>query len=396
MSLKTIDVDLIRKFNVPGPRYTSYAPATHFTEETSRDQLIEKIIANNQTADRDLSLYFYLPFCQSLCWYCGLYYGHYDQAGQELPVSRLRGARARLDGRIHSSGSKGAQLHLGGGTPTFLLLEEIQWLVEMVKSRFKIDPDIEASVEIDPRSLTEGKLAALSEAGFTCASIGVQDNNPEVQQAVYRIQPLEMTQKVVKWIREAGFQSLNIDLIYGLPHQTVETFEKTINEFLELDLNRLAVFSYAHVPWIKPAQKILKEEFLPTPEVNLELLKLTVEKLTGVGFINIGMDHFARPDDELAVAQRAKTLQRNFQGYSTKGGTDIYSFGMSEMLGIDFKEHFASEIASLDDLEEGGLLQRFEDRIEVTELGQMFIHIVAMRFDEYLMVGRKEQCSKAI
>ncbi len=458
MSLKTIDVDLIRKFNVPGPRYTSYPPATHFTEETSKDLLIEKIIANNQTADRDLSLYFHLPFCESLCWYCGC--TTVITTKQDKSAQYLDYVERELDrmGEFLHPDRKVTQLHLGGGTPTFLLPEEIQRLGEMVKSRFQVDPDIEASVEIDPRSLTEDKLAALSEAGFTRASIGVQDNNPEVQKAVHRIQPLEMTQKVVGWIREAGFQSLNIDLIYGLPHQTVETFEKTIDEVLELGPDRLAVFSYAHVPWIKPAQKILKEEFLPTPEVKLELLKLTVEKLTAAGFIDIGMDHFAHPDDELAVAQRAKTLQRNFQGYSTKGGTDIYSFGMSsisqaddiywqnekelpdyyraidggglpiskgyvlteedlirrqtimrlmcdlgvdyagmsERLGLDFKEHFASEIASLDDLEEGGLLQRYDDRIEVTELGQLFIRIVAMRFDEYLMAGRKEQYSKAI
>lgn len=456
MSLRTIDVDLIRKFNVPGPRYTSYPPATHFTEDVSKELLLEKIAANNQAADRDLSLYFHLPFCQSLCWFCGCTTVITTQ--QEKSALYLEYIERELDrmGEFLNPERSVTQIHLGGGTPTFLLPEEIERLGAMVSSRFRLDPDREASVEIDPRRLTEEKLAALRKVGFNRASIGVQDINPEVQSAVHRIQPLEMTREVVDWIREAGFQSLNIDLIYGLPHQTVDSFRETLDEILALEPDRLAVFSYAHVPWIKPAQKILKA--LPTPDVKLELLKLTVETLTANGFVDIGMDHFARADDELAVAQREKSLQRNFQGYSTKGGTDIYSFGMSsisqaddiywqnekelpayyaaidagrlpiakgyvlteedairrttimrlmcdlgidyaamsETLGLDFRTHFGAEIASLDDLEEGGLLARHDDHLEVTELGQLFIRIIAMRFDEYLIAGKEGRFSKAI
>tara|TARA_R110000850_G_scaffold190481_4_gene316567 strand:- start:3967 stop:5343 length:1377 start_codon:yes stop_codon:yes gene_type:complete len=458
MSALTVDIDLIRKFNVPGPRYTSYPPATHFTDETPKEVLLEKIAKNNATSDRDLSLYFHLPFCESLCWFCGCTTVITTQ--QSKSAQYLDYIERELDkmGFYLNPDRKVTQIHLGGGTPTFLLPDEIRQLGEMVHSRFKVDPDMEASVEIDPRRLTQEKLAALREVGFNRASIGVQDNNPEVQKAVHRIQPLEMTREVVSWIREAGFQSLNIDLIYGLPHQTVESFDQTIDEILGLRPDRLAVFSYAHVPWIKPAQKILKDEFLPSPEVKLELMKLTVEKLTSNEFFDIGMDHFSRADDELAVAQREKTLQRNFQGYSTKSGTDIYSFGMSaisqaddiywqnqkelpdyyadidagelpivkgyvltredeirrttimrlmcdlsldytamsNMLGLDFAEHFAGELASLDDLEEGGLLQRLPGRLEVTDLGRLFIRIVAMRFDAYMIAGKEGRYSKAI
>ncbi len=458
MSARTIDLELIRKFNVPGPRYTSYPPATHFTEEVDKAVLLEKIAHNNATAERDLSLYFHLPFCNSLCWFCGCTTViTTEQSKSEKYLDYLERELDAMGQHLHPDRSV-VQMHLGGGTPTFLLADEIRRLGAMVHDRFVIAPDMEASVEIDPRRLTRDKLVALREVGFNRASIGVQDNNPTVQKAVHRIQPLELTREVVGWIRDTGFDSLNIDLIYGLPHQTVESFEQTIDEILELRPDRLAVFSYAHVPWIKPAQKILKEEHLPTPELKLQLLKLTVEKLTANGFVDIGMDHFARADDELAIAQREKTLQRNFQGYSTRGGTDIYSFGMSSIsqaddiywqnqkelpayyadidagrlpiakgyaltaedllrretimrlmcdleldyaamsksLNIDFETHFAAELASLDDLEDGGLLQRHPGRLEVTELGQLFIRIVAMRFDAYLIAGKEGRYSKAI
>lgn len=458
MNALTVDVDLIRKFNVAGPRYTSYPPATHFTAEVDKELLVEKIRGNNESAGRGLSLYFHLPFCETLCWFCGCTTVITTQ--QSKSAEYLDHIERELDrmGEYLNPGRKVTQLHLGGGTPTFLLPEELQRLGAMVRDRFEAAPDREASAEIDPRRLTREKLAALREAGFNRASIGVQDNNPEVQKAVHRIQPLEMTREVVGWIREFGFQSLNIDLIYGLPFQTVESFRHTLEEILELRPDRLAVFSYAHVPWIKPAQKILKDEILPTPEVKLHLLKLTVETLTANGYVAIGMDHFARVDDELAVAQREKTLQRNFQGYSTKRGTDIYAFGMSaisqaddiywqnrkelpdyyaavgrgelpiargyvltgddlvrretimrlmcdlsldysrmsERLGVDFEEYFAGELASLDDLEAAELLTKGDGGFEVTNLGRLFIRIIAMRFDAYQIAGEQARYSKAI
>lgn len=453
-----VDLDLVRKFNVPGPRYTSYPPATHFTEEFDRGEWERHVGNNNETADRDLSLYYHLPFCESLCWFCGCTTVITTvQDKSRIYLEYLEKEMDLMGERIHSD-RQVAQLHLGGGTPTFLTAEEILHLGKLVKDRFKIRPDMEAGVEVDPRRLTEEKVQALAEVGFNRASMGVQDNNAKVQVAVHRIQPFEMTAQTVEWVRKHGFESVNIDLIYGLPHQTVETFEKTLDEVLTLKPDRFAVFSYAHVPWIKPAQKILTDDILPSAEVKLELLKLTIEKLSANGYRYIGMDHFSREDDELTVAQQEKTLQRNFQGYSTKGGVDIYAFGMSSIsqaadiywqnrkeltdyyadidagrlplskayiltaedgirrqtimrlmcdleldfaamsavLGLDFEQHFAAELASLDDLEADGLVERQPGKVVVTEIGRLFIRIIAMRFDEYLIAGKEGRFSKAI
>jgi len=353
---------------------------------------------------------------------------------------------------------KAVQLHFGGGTPTFSLPDEIRRLGAMIRSRFEFASDIEAGVEVDPRRLTRDHLKALREVGFNRASMGVQDNDPVVQKAVHRIQPFEMTKQVVDWMREEGFESINLDLIYGLPYQTEESFTRTLDETLSLAPDRFAVFNYAHVPWLKPAQKILKTESLPSPETKLALLKLTIEKLTSEGYVYIGMDHFARADDELALAQRQKTLQRNFQGYSTRGGADIYAFGMSSisqadgfywqnekelpayyaaldagklplhrgylmteedrirrttimrlmcdlsldyeamsrLTGVDFKEHFASELESLGDMEGDGLLVKTPQGLIVTDLGRLLIRNIAMRFDAYTTTRKENRFSRTI
>jgi oxygen-independent coproporphyrinogen-3 oxidase len=457
MSTLKVDLSLVEKYNIPGPRYTSYPPATHFTDRVSREELLEKMRANAQS-ERDLSLYFHLPFCWSLCWFCGC--TTVITADQKQSGRYIQYLKKELDlaGAMLNRKRKVVQLHFGGGTPTFLTPDEIRGLGQIIHSQFELAPDVEAGVEIDPRRLERGHLTALREAGFNRASIGVQDHNPVVQKAVHRIQPFEQTKQVVDWIRDAGFASLNIDLIYGLPFQTPESFEKTLEEILILQPNRFAVFSYAHVPWMKPAQKILADKILPTPETKLQLLKLTIEKLTSAGYVYIGMDHFARQDDELAIAQKSKTLQRNFQGYSTRGGADIYAFGMSSisqadgiywqnlkelpaymaaldegrmplakgyilsqedqlrrptimrlmcdlsldyaamsnLLHIDFKTHFAREIESLADLEADGLIQRSPTGLVVTEAGRLFIRNIAMRFDPYNSANREGRFSKTI
>ena len=307
--------------------------------------------------------------------------------------------------------------------------------------------EIEAGVEIDPRRLTRDHVVALREVGFNRASIGVQDFDPQVQEAVHRIQPREMTAQALEWVREAGFTSVNFDLIYGLPHQTVESFNRTLDEVIALGPDRLAVFSYAHVPWVKPAQKILEQKILPPPEVKLQLLKTVIERLTEKDrYVYIGMDHFARPNDELAVAQKQKELQRNFQGYSTRAGADIYSFGMSaisqipdaywqnekdllkyyasldaghiplargyvlteedkirrdtimrvmcdlsldyasmsQRLGINFASHFERELETLAPFEADGLVVRSPEGLKVTEAGRLFIRNIAMCFDNTL------------
>lgn len=454
-----VDLDLIRKYNVPGPRYTSYPPATHFDDSfTATDALRE--LETAQTVPRELSLYVHIPFCETLCWFCGcttvitlnhrLGTSYIDQVIHEMDL---------LQPRVHPA-SRAVQIHWGGGSPTFLSPTEIRTLGSALRDRFPRADDAEASVEIDPRRLSPDHVTALREVGFNRASLGVQDFDPQVQEAIHRIQPRDMTAQVVRWIRDAGFASLNLDLIYGLPHQTVDSFRRTLDTVLELQPDRLAVFSYAHVPWIKPSQKIFEKRLnLPSPETKLHLLKLVVETLTGPGgYVCIGMDHFARPTDELAIAQRQGTLQRNFQGYSTRGGAHMLALGMSAIsqtdqaywqnaktlpeyqaalnaghlpiargcpvsredqirravimeimchlrldyatlsrrLNLDFATTFASEINSLADLEQDGLVRREPGALQVTELGRLLIRIIAMRFDPRLAQSPNQRFSRAI
>ena len=453
----SVDLDLVRKYDVPGPRYTSYPPATRFSEEYDVNRLNELIQANKQS-QRDLSLYCHIPFCESLCWFCGCTTvitsqhregtGYLDYLDREMMLFCEEGIGNR----------KIVQMHLGGGTPTFLKPDEIKRLGSIIHRHFGETTGSEAGVEVDPRRLTKEHVTALWEAGFNRASMGVQDNNAKVQKAVNRIQPMDITHASVEWLRETGFESINIDLIYGLPFQTESSFEKTLDEIIGLSPNRLAVFSYAHVPWIKPAQKILERDNLPTPETKLNLLKLIIEKLTSEGYVYIGMDHFARPDDELAVAQNQKTLQRNFQGYSTFGGADIHAFGMSSVsqipdaywqnikdlkdyyrslddgktpvskaclltgqekkhrtvitrlmcdlsldyddlssnLDINFREEFATSLAGLEDMEKDGLLRRNESGLTVTDAGRLFIRNIAMRFDPEIESSSTTRYSKTI
>src|SRR5215469_10866333 len=331
MSKLTVDLDLVKKYNVAGPRYTSYPPATKFTEALKWPELAERILENNRT-ERDLSLYFHIPFCETLCWYCGCTTVITLNHGQGTTYLKYLEKEVSQMSTLMNHRRKAVQLHWGGGSPTFLSPDEIRRLGDIIHKHFTFADGYEAGVEIDPRRLTRDHIVALREVGFNRASLGVQDFDAKVQEAVHRIQPQEMTEQVLGWVRELGFTSINFDLIYGLPHQTVESFNRTLDTVLELKPDRLAVFSYAHVPWVKPAQKILEQKVLPPPEVKLQLLKLVNERLTENNrYIYIGMDHFARPGDELAVAQQRKELQRNFQGYSTRGGADIYGFGMSSI-----------------------------------------------------------------
>ncbi|HOP96388.1 MAG TPA: oxygen-independent coproporphyrinogen III oxidase [Verrucomicrobiota bacterium] len=458
--MKTLEVDLnlVRKYNVPGPRYTSYPPATKFTEGVTWEQLSERIEANNRSP-RDLSLYFHIPFCETLCWFCGcttVITLNHDK-GREY-VEYLGREVALMAHRLNPD-RKVVQLHFGGGSPTFLRPDEIRRLGAIIHGHFDFSPDIEAGVEVDPRRLTRDHMAALREIGFNRASMGVQDFNPEVQRAVHRIQPREITQQAIDWMRELGFKSINLDLIYGLPHQTPESFNETLDIVLEMNPDRLAVFSYAHVPWIKPAQRILEDKVLPAPETKLQVLKLVIEKLTANDrYVYIGMDHFARPEDELAVAQRNKQLQRNFQGYSTRAGADIYAFGMSSIsqipeaywqnekelpkyqaaldegrvplhrayfvteddrirretimrvmcdlsldyqamsqkLGVTFEEYFAKELAALEPMEQDGLVRFVPGGLEVTDAGRLFIRNVAMCFDNTLAPMSERRHSKTI
>ena len=458
MSMLKVDLDLVQKYNVAGPRYTSYPPATKFTDALTWPDLAERILENNRT-ERDLSLYYHIPFCETLCWFCGcttvITLNH--KQGQTY-IDYLEKEMAQMSTMLNPR-RKVSQLHWGGGSPTFLSPEEIRRLGEIIHRHFTFAKDVEAGVEIDPRRLSKDHVAALREVGFNRASLGVQDFEPKVQESVHRIQPKAMTEQVVAWIREAGFTSVNFDLIYGLPNQTVDSFNRTLDDVLAIGPDRLAVFSYAHVPWVKPAQKILEQKILPSPEVKLQLLKTVIERLTQDNrYVYIGMDHFARPNDELTLAQRRKELQRNFQGYSTHAGADIYSFGMSaisqipdaywqnekelpkyyaaldagraplargyvvtdedkirretimrvmcdlsldyaamsQRLGMNFASHFERELDSLAGFEADGLVRRFPTGLEVTDAGRLFIRNIAMCFDNTLAPAGERKHSKTI
>lgn len=444
-----VDLNLVQKYSKPGPRYTSYPTAPHFSESVGPMDWERVIQANNITNDRDLSLYFHIPYCDTLCYFCGCttvitrnkdkieeYLGYLFK---ELDLFKLR----------INPNRKVIQQAFGGGTPTYMSPEQIRRLGHKIQETFRFDANAEVACEMDPRGLTRDHVQALRDVGFNRASLGVQDFDPTVQKAVNRINPQEMIEEIVGWTREIGFHSLNLDLIYGLPLQTKTSFEKTLNAVLEMSPDRLAVFNYAHVPWMKPHQKLIHEADLPTPEEKLQMLKMIIETLTSSGYVYIGMDHFAKADDELTIAQLEKTLQRNFQGYSTKAGADIYAFGMSSIsqlddiyaqntkvipdyykmidagklpiekgylltgedklrrsvimrmmcdleldyaklsknLSVDFKKHFETELNNLDEFVADDLLVLNDDKMTVTNKGRLFIRNIAMTFDEYLGQG---------
>lgn len=439
-----LDLDLIRKYTVNAPRYTSYPPATRFTDELNSLDLEAAISTDNASANRPLSLYAHLPFCESRCWYCGCTTViTRDKAAADLYLDDLAKEISLYHLRLNPE-RRVVQLHLGGGTPTFLTPAQLNRLAELFYCYFRFDPNAEISVEIDPRRLTKEHVAALKALGARRASLGIQDTDRRVQLAIHRFQPPEQNAQAFTWLRAAGFTSINVDLIYGLPLQTERSFDQTLDSVLELKPDRLSVFGYAHVPWMKPAQKIFDDrQQLPSPEERLSLWALAHRRLTEAGFVDVGLDHFARPNDELAVAQRDGTLHRNFQGYSTRAGASLYAFGMSSIssteeayfqnhrtlgdyrgalqngvlpvqrglrltqddtrrrtvimrlmcdrvldytelsakLGICFSTTFAEELASLTDLVADGIVELKENRLTVTGKGLPLLRVVAMRFD---------------
>ncbi len=330
--MQFVDLDIIRKYNRPGPRYTSYPTAPYFREEIGEEDYIQRIREiNSEVSPPDLSLYFHIPFCDTLCYFCGCnmmvthnsvkmeHYLHYVITEMDLLKKYMQKDRRVM------------QMHWGGGSPTYLSPEQIRFLGTAIRDRFPLHERAEVSVEIDPRGLTREHLAALREVGFNRCSMGVQDFDEKVQQAVNRVQPEAMTRQTIDWARDLGFSSINIDLMYGLPYQNPQTFSDTLQRVIGMNPDRLAVFNYAHMPKVIKHQRIIKDETLPAPETKLEILKLTIEILQQAGYEYIGMDHFAKPQDELVKALYDRTLYRNFQGYSTNSGLDMHSFGISSI-----------------------------------------------------------------
>ena len=330
MTIKTVEfnTELLKKYARALPRYTSYPPATELSESFDTNAFENAIRVGNKNQS-PLSLYCHIPFCETPCYFCGC--NTLITQRKELAEPYLDYVFRNIDqvAPLVDSQRKVNQFHWGGGTPNYLNLEQVEKLWKKMSETFPFEENAEISLEINPKYVDKNYLLFLRNLGFNRISFGIQDFNPQVQTAINRIQTETMLFNVMDWIREAGFESVNVDLVYGLPYQTLETFRETIEKTIQLDPDRIAVFSFAYVPWLKPVQKRLPEEALPSGEEKLKLLQMSIETLTQQGYVFIGMDHFAKPDDELAIAQRKGELHRNFQGYTTKPESDLLSFGMT-------------------------------------------------------------------
>lgn len=441
------DQDLIKKYDKSGPRYTSYPTAPQFTSSYTEETLKKSIQrSNTEMIPKALSLYVHIPYCDTICYYCACnkiitkdhsvtegYLGLLEKEMQML--SPLFDKDRELD-----------QLHLGGGTPTFLNDQEMIRLMGLIEENFKVSDRCEMSIEIDPRKVTDDSIRLLANIGFNRISLGVQDFDSKVQKAVNREQSYEMVRDRLLTAREVGIESINMDLIYGLPFQTVKTFGDTLDKVIQLRPDRLSIFNYAHLPERFKPQRRINEVDLPSPTVKLDILQLTVEKLQQAGYVYIGMDHFALETDSMVKAQQQGTLQRNFQGYSTHADTDLVAIGVSsigsvgdsysqnssniddytasivagklpivrglvlteedllrkqvinqlichfrldiplieQQWGISFRKYFATELAQLKSMQEEGLLTVDNNTIQVEQKGRFLIRNVCMVFDAYL------------
>lgn len=439
--------DILARYDVAGPRYTSYPTAPEWRADFGEAEARSAIAANNrERAGVPLSLYVHVPFCHKLCFFCGcnmLVTKKQDLVAKYLDAieAEIAHVAARMD-----RSREVVQIHWGGGTPTYLEPAQIERLFGALAKHFAIRPDAEISTELHPAVTSFEQLATLRKLGFNRVSMGIQDFDEKVQETVNRIQPYELTRDLIAECRRLGFLSVNTDLMYGLPHQTVEGFRATLAKVETIRPDRIALFNYAHVPWLKKHQSVFKEEWLPPPATKLEVFELAIRSLLGQGYRYIGMDHFALPDDELTRAQADGTLRRNFMGYTTCADSDLYAFGPSSIadldraylqnernvhaylelmgardlpvvrgmdlsdddrlrrevinrlfcllrvdkadvaarFGIDFDATFADALAALAPLEADGLVALTPDAIRVTPRGQILLRNVAMVFDAYL------------
>ncbi|WP_066379155.1 MULTISPECIES: oxygen-independent coproporphyrinogen III oxidase [unclassified Anabaena] len=324
------DADLLKKYDQPLPRYTSYPPATELTEDFQQADFKAAIAVGNYKKT-PLSLYCHIPFCESACYFCGCNTIITPNKALAEPYLNYLIRNIQQVASLIDHQRKVQQLHWGGGTPNYLSLRQVETLWYTLHHCFDFDDDAEISIEVNPRFLDRDYLFGLRNLGFNRISFGIQDFDFQVQQAVNRIQPEEMLFQVMDWVRDAGFTSVNVDLIYGLPYQNLETFKSTVRKTMQLNPDRIAVFNFAYVPWLKPIQRLIPQDALPLAGEKLEIIKMTIEELTTNGYVFIGMDHFAKPNDELAIAQQNGQLHRNFQGYTTKPESDLLGFGMSSI-----------------------------------------------------------------
>jgi len=456
--LPPIDPDLILRYDRPGPRYTSYPPAPQFREldlDTYRAVIEER---SSRCAEAPIALYVHIPFCKSVCYFCGcnVYYTKNRSLAEPYVARLLRETRALgdlLDPRVRL-----VELQWGGGTPTFLSAELLERLACGIFERFAPTEEADLGVEIDPREVDEEKLAALARVGFRRVSIGVQDFDPQVQEAVHRRQPFELTRDVIEACRDLGFESVNVDLIYGLPHQSPRSIGRTIDRVLELAPDRLAVFNFAYLPDAIPHQRGIDSDALPAARTKLEILAQIISTLTRAGYVHIGMDHFARETDDLARALENGTLHRSFQGYTTRAGSDLFGIGATSIgeigaayvqnqkdprvwaeavdrdglapfrglrlsaddvlrrdvirrllcrfalvkaeiereHGIEFDDTFSDAIELLRPMADDGLVEIRSDRIDVLPLGRLLVRNVAMAFDAYRGSGGPRSYSRTV
>jgi len=442
-----VDLELIHRLDKNGPRYTSYPTADRFTGAFNAESYGRWITRRRSAGvSHPLSLYIHIPFCNTLCFYCACNKVITKDRSKSAKYVRYLLKEMAMQAELLGPGQVVEQLHFGGGTPTFLSDEEIREVMAAIRQHFKLVKDGEYSIEIDPRKVSDETIALLGNAGFNRISIGVQDFDAEVQRAVNRIQSEEETLRVIHAARANGFKSVSIDLIYGLPKQTLEGFGVTLDKVISANPDRLSIYNYAHMPTIFMPQRRIHEDDLPAPEVKLDILEMAVNKLTQAGYVYIGMDHFAKPEDELAVAQRQSKLHRNFQGYSTHSDCDLVALGLSAIgkigptysqnfreledyygaldrdvlpimrgmeldaddllrraiiqalmchfelsketinnaFQIDFDSYFSTELDELREYEREGLLVMTLQKINVTPKGRMLIRNVCMVFDKYL------------
>ena len=451
--MPAITPELLTKFDVAGPRYTSYPTADRFVEafgEPDYLQALDQRRTGPAAMALPLSLYVHIPFCESLCYYCAcnkIITKHHERSA---PYLRYLSKEVDLHVQHIGAGQSVSQLHLGGGTPTFFSDDELSELMAMLRRNFNLVPGGEYSIEVDPRTVTAERLAHLARLGFNRLSFGVQDFDPIVQKAVHRVQPAEQVFALVEAARGIGFESINVDLIYGLPKQTPESFDRTLAQVAELRPDRIALYAYAHLPErFKPQRRIISAD-MPMASDKVAMLSRALESFSDAGYVYVGMDHFALPDDALAVAKRQGRLHRNFQGYSTQPDCDLIALGVSaigrvgatysqnaktldeyydrinqgklpvvrglaltrddlvrravimalmcqgELLFeplsqawlINFQQYFALEIERLQEMQQQGLVQLSAEGVEVTEMGWYFVRGIAMLFDKNLQMDR--------
>ncbi len=452
------DAELIRRYDVTGPRYTSYPTAVEFQPASPETYL--RHVRQSNADGKPLSLYIHVPFCEKLCFYCACNKVVTKRHDKAPPYLDALFAEMALQGEALDAGRPVEQLHFGGGTPTFLDDAQLQSVMDTLNRHFNMldDERREYAIEIDPRTTDPARIRALAGMGLNRISLGVQDVEEKVQRAVNRLQPVELTAAIVEAARESGYQSVSMDLIYGLPLQTADSFARTLETVVAMKPDRLAVYNYAHLPHLFKPQRRIQEADLPSAEEKLVILQHTIEYLTDQGYVYIGMDHFALPDDELVKAQERGELQRNFQGYSTHGHCDMLGLGVSaigfidnyyaqnhknledyqqalaegqlavhkgyacdeddsirrgviqeimchhrlrydwveQQYGLDMQTYFATELQALQPLAEDGLITLTDNGFTVTNRGRILLRHVAMVFDRYLQQRRAASFSKVI